>query len=626
MIMPNPFTGTSANFAAAMVNHIWQSTLCAALIALVILAFRNIQARIRFALWLAASVKFLIPFSLLIALGSHLAAPRPATATTAGLSATMTAITQPFAPQATAVPTHPDGVAGIAPLLPLTLALLWLSGCISVFASWSLRWLRVAAGIHRATPLVEGREVAALRRIEREHAVRRQAHFLLSPDPMEPGVFGVLRPALLWPQGISAHLDDQQLDAILTHEVTHIRRRDNLTAALHMLVEAIFWFHPLVWWLGARLMDERERACDEAVLTLGNQPGIYAESILKACRFCVESPLACVAGVSGSNLKRRITRIMNQQLGNPLTAAGKLALASLAVAALAAPLAVGILHPAQVAAQQPLATITSDAPAFEQLSVKPSDPSETESRIELRPGYLSQTGATLKTLISMAYGVQEYQITGEPAWVNTDRFDIEARWKLAPGAATAMLGVPPSGPLPPSAPGRTSFAITTDRPPTADGGMAPSKAPGMVTPAMRALLAQKFNLKLIDASQSLPVYDLVVSQNGLELTPNPANPAPLEKQMVTVRIGNSTSQTDFVLTNVTPDILAGMLSQQLHRKVIDKTGLTSRYDMEIRWPKDQEGFDPISAAVEDQLGLSLRPSQAPVPVLQITSVEKPTGN
>ena len=69
----------------------------------------------------------------------------------------------------------------------------------------------------------------------------------------------------------------------MAHEVCHVRRRDNLTAALHMLVEAAFWFHPLVWWLGARLVAERERACDEAVLRLGRRPEAYAEGILKVC-------------------------------------------------------------------------------------------------------------------------------------------------------------------------------------------------------------------------------------------------------------------------------------------------------------------------------------------------------
>lgn len=80
-------------------------------------------------------------------------------------------------------------------------------------------------------------------------------------------------------------LTDAQLESVIAHELCHVRRHDNLAAALHMLVEAVFWFHPLVWWIGARLVDERERACDEEVVRLGSDPQIYAESILKVCEF-----------------------------------------------------------------------------------------------------------------------------------------------------------------------------------------------------------------------------------------------------------------------------------------------------------------------------------------------------
>jgi bla regulator protein blaR1 len=79
-------------------------------------------------------------------------------------------------------------------------------------------------------------------------------------------------------------LTSEQLKAIFDHELCHVECRDNLTALLHMLVEAIFWFHPLVWWVGARLVDERERACDEAVLQAGNAPEVYAEGILEVCK------------------------------------------------------------------------------------------------------------------------------------------------------------------------------------------------------------------------------------------------------------------------------------------------------------------------------------------------------
>src|SRR6185312_10120322 len=145
-------------------------------------------------------------------------------------------------------------------------------------------------------------------------ALKTDLPTLSSPALLEPGVFGILRPVLLLPEGITDRLTSEHLSAILAHELCHVRRRDNLTAAIHMAVEAIFWFHPLIWWLGVRLVEERERACDEEVLRLGNKPHVYAESILKTCQFYLESPLTCMSGVTGSDLKRRVVRIMTQRI------------------------------------------------------------------------------------------------------------------------------------------------------------------------------------------------------------------------------------------------------------------------------------------------------------------------
>src|SRR5215469_5088254 len=131
-----------------------------------------------------------------------------------------------------------------------------------------------------------------------------------SRHAIEPGVFGILRPVLMWPEGISEHLDDAQLEGILGHEVQHVRHRDNLASAVHMIVEAVVWFHPLVWWLGARLVEERERACDEDILEWGTDGRVYAEGILKVYEFGLASPLVCLAGVAGGDLRKRMVLIM----------------------------------------------------------------------------------------------------------------------------------------------------------------------------------------------------------------------------------------------------------------------------------------------------------------------------
>ncbi len=156
---------------------------------------------------------------------------------------------------------------------------------------------------------------------------------------------------LLLPDGIGDRLAPAELQAILAHELCHIRRRDNLATLMHMVVEVVFWFHPLVWWLGARLMDERERACDEEVLRMGSEAEAYAEGILKVCELYLQSPLKCVAGVSGANLKKRIEAIMANRPMRNLSLPKKVGLVLAAVLAIAIPVILGITNAPGLRAQ-----------------------------------------------------------------------------------------------------------------------------------------------------------------------------------------------------------------------------------------------------------------------------------
>ena len=307
-------------------------------------------------------MKFLIPFSLLVGLGAHLGRPRVLPAAQPAFILAMEQVGQPFAKVATGSQVaekcrRPAQNAGLryklVPLLPAILATIWLCGLVSVLVAGYARWRRISAALRQAAPLREGREVIALRRAERVAGIRQPIELLFSPSSLEPGILGIFKPVLVWPKGISEHLQDGHLEAILTHEVWHVRRRDNLAAVIHMTVEAIFWFHPLVWWLGSRLVDERERACDEEALRCGNEPRVYAESILKACQFCVESPLACVSGITGADLKQRIVRIMTQRSAEKLSFSRKLLLTGLGIAAIAGPVLLGLVNAPRVHAQTP---------------------------------------------------------------------------------------------------------------------------------------------------------------------------------------------------------------------------------------------------------------------------------
>ncbi len=146
---------TSAMWTA-IADHVWQSTLFAATVAILSVSLKKNSARLRYRLWLAASLKFLIPFSLLISLGNHLAMLHRSPEMQAGFSFVVQRVSQPF----------PQTPHLRAPLFAF-LAVLWLGGFVTTTVLCWLRWRRVAVSKRNAIPLPQGREVDALRHMER---------------------------------------------------------------------------------------------------------------------------------------------------------------------------------------------------------------------------------------------------------------------------------------------------------------------------------------------------------------------------------------------------------------------------------------------------------------------------
>lgn len=298
-----------------MIDHLWQSTLFVGVIALVMPLFSRQSASLRFWLWFAASVKFLFPFSLLVWLGGFL----PALPERAPLLAAKSLVVTPVL------------TASSVPLAPAAqfLWVLWAAGVLFL----GLRWLTRLWDLHRA--LKDAPDLAPHLTAGSPVPVKAVASFL------EPGLVGIFRPVIVMPRGIAEALSASEMRAVLAHELSHLSRRDNLWASIQMLVEMLFWFHPLVWWVGARLVAERERACDQAVLDTGNAPRIYAEGILKICRFHLTPSPACVAGVSGGSLKARVGAIMSNPRSDDADGGRILLLAGLGMATLMLPLVAG---------------------------------------------------------------------------------------------------------------------------------------------------------------------------------------------------------------------------------------------------------------------------------------------
>jgi bla regulator protein blaR1 len=611
--------------ASALGNHLWQSTLFAIAAGLLTLTLRRNHARARYWLWLAASVKFLVPFSLLTSMGNHLAWSRDSAGSTTGLYLAMEQFGQPFAQPAAPVISQASASTALWSLHNLLPALVavWLCGFLVVFFVWGVRWRRVSSALRTAQPVREGREVETLRRLEPMGGIRKRIEMFLSRTSLEPGIFGIARPVLIWPQGISKHLEDAHLEAILAHELWHVRRRDNLAAAIHMVVEAIFWFHPLVWWLGARMVEERERACDEEVLESGTERHVYAESILKVCEFCVGSPLACVSGVTGADLKKRMVHIMTNRILRKLDFSKKLLLGVAGVLAIALPIAFGLVHatPSRAAAQSE--DLTTSVPTYEAVSIKRNRSEGVMQRILMlrRPDGFTAMNGTLPMLVGDAYGVEYFQISGLPEWPKSEKYDIEAKMDSAAVGELKRLSE-----------GERDLAQKR---------------------MLQALLSDRFQLKVHRETKSLPEYALVVAENGPKL--KEGKPGDTYPNGIKGPDGGSGAGIMMMGLNgpgltaqgVPISNLVRMLSQQLGRTVVDRTGLAGKYDFTLQWTPDPSqtpmfkganggqppadnppspGFQGVSifTALQQQLGLKLEPQQGPVDMVVIDHVEMPT--
>ena len=327
-----------------IVNHLWQSTLVVAAVAALAAMLRDHGAHVRYWLWWAASVKFLVPFALLTLLGSALGGATAPLLEPADWPATLGLLAEPMPETASWTPAA------------LVLVAVWASGFVVVAGRWVVRAIELRALLRRSVPYA-----ADLPHVAGRFEVRT------TPALVEPALVGIVRPVLLLPRGIVEHLSPAQLDAVLAHELSHWRRRDNLTAAVHMLVEAVFWFHPFVWWVGARLVEERERACDEAVLRDGHDGRTYAEGILNVCEHYVASTLKCAAGVSGADLKRRVVEIARSRVMSELSMQKRILLGTFALATVLVPVVFGALSGTAAAQNDrdviPLVRINPDYPA-----------------------------------------------------------------------------------------------------------------------------------------------------------------------------------------------------------------------------------------------------------------------
>ncbi len=222
--------------------------------------------------------------------------------------------------------------------------------------------------------------------------------------------------------------------------------------------------------------------------------------------------------------------------------------------------------------------LAQPAPAFEVASIKlnPDGP-ETSFSYDISPsGTFSTRNVTLWTLLRFARGLRDLQISGAPPWAKTQGFDIQAQ---------------PAGLIP-----RDQVLLM-----------------------LQTLLQDRFQLKAHNEIRQVPAYALTVASGGARLTPASGEEAR------TLRIGNINS------ASITVASLASMLEFDLGRPVVDRTGLTGSFTIHLEWApeKDLAAGSPLPSsftAVQEQLGLKLESTRAPVETLVIDSVQMPSAN
>jgi uncharacterized protein (TIGR03435 family) len=482
------------------------------------------------------------------------------------------------------------------------LASIWVVGFVGVLFWWWRQWRVVKAALREARPmsLESAYDCADLT-------------VMSSPWTFEPGVVGIWRPVLLLPDGLADRLTSAQLKTVIAHERCHISSHDNLAAAVHMLVEALFWFHPLVWWIESRLIDERERACDETVLRAGTDPDDYAEGILTVCRFTLRAPLACMAGVSGADLRSRIESIVRRELGTRMTFGRRVAVALVVGVLIGAPIISGLVSigtPLLAVGQEPSTPVV-----FEVAAVRPNKSGQIAAQIEEPPGgrYIA-TNASLRILILRAYEIPESQLVGAPDWIQTERFDVNAK----------LAQEPPI--VPPGEPGARRLAL-------------------------RSLLAERFKLVVHRETRQVPMYALVMARAdrkpGSMLKPSSTDCSPeaAQTRMAAAQAGKPVGTCGTRVNSGRIQFGGRPLSDlartfssapDIGRNVVDRTGLTGTWDFELTYTPDRvapprpgqepQTFDPnlpsLFVALQEQLGLKLEPIRGPIEVLVVDRVER----
>ncbi len=292
----------------ALVDSLWQNALAAAGLAALLALVPVRAARIRYAFaTLTLAMMLALPLATAVRLSGT--SPQISDVVTA-TSAVAAGPTGPGPRAVAAIPTPATIRATIEPVLPWVV-LAWFGGVVALSLRLASGWLMTRQLGRVGTSSVPDACVEAVARLAARLRISRPVRVLGSAVVQVPAVIGWLRPMILLPASALTGLTPLQLDALLAHELAHVRRYDYVVNLLQSVVETLLFYHPAAWWVSQQVREEREHCCDDLAVAVCGDAHFYATALLSMERLRVTPPaFALAAAGRGGTLMGRIRRLV----------------------------------------------------------------------------------------------------------------------------------------------------------------------------------------------------------------------------------------------------------------------------------------------------------------------------
>jgi beta-lactamase regulating signal transducer with metallopeptidase domain len=311
----------------SLLHFLWQGALLALVLWMIKLIVPAKAAQARYAA--ASFIMLLMPVALFVTLTRgfpQTAIPSGAVPALGDVAAPVAAVEFPFTPSA----------AGANIGIPGWAVCFWIAGVLLLSSRAAGGWMRARRLIRHSIPATDLEQL--LTRMKNLLRVSAPVRLLESTMVEVPTVIGWLRPCVLLPITALTGLSESQLEAVLAHELAHIRRHDYIVNLLQTAIETLLFYHPAVWWVGRQMRIEREHCCDDIAVAVCGSASDYARALAELEQIRGGSFEPALAA-TGGDLLARIRRVLGQQPGvdRVSRALGSLAAATLVLLITAVP-------------------------------------------------------------------------------------------------------------------------------------------------------------------------------------------------------------------------------------------------------------------------------------------------